>query len=134
MKKALLLIGFLVMGFAVRSQQAEVLTTAEQMPVFPGGEEGLKEYLIKNIKYPDEAVQKAVEGVSYVTFVVSSTGEVTGAQILRGANEQLNQEALRVVNAMPHWQPAMKDGHAVSVKYTLPIRFSLDVVDKKNGR
>jgi len=137
MKKYILTIACMLSSLVMFAQQGEVLTVAEQMPVFPGGEAGLNDYLQKNIQYPDDAKQSATEGTCFVTFVVSSTGEVTGAQILRGAAESLNREALRVVNAMPKWQPAMQSGEAVSVKFTLPVRFSLTVPpdkDKKNKK
>ncbi len=133
--KKVIIFGFIFLtSVAAFAQSGDVFTTVEKMPEFPGGQIGLQEYLLKNVKYPEEARTNVVEGVSYINFVVSSTGEVTGARVLKGNNEQFNQEALRVVNTMPRWQPGMQGGHTVSVQYTLPIRFSLTVPEKEGKR
>jgi TonB family protein len=133
MKKIFPFLIFIFCGSLLFAQEKSLLT-AEQMPVFPGGEQGMKEYLIKNIHYPEAAKATAKEGVCYVNFVVTATGEVRNAKVLKPVDENLDNEALRVVNAMPAWQPGMQDGKAVSVQYNLPIRFTLDVADKKKGK
>ncbi len=134
MRKIVLTVFVYLITLGAFAQSSEVFTTVEKMPEFPGGQTGLQEYLLKNIKYPEEARNNVVEGVSYINFVVSSTGEVTGARVLKGNNEQFNQEALRVINAMPLWQPGMQAGQTVSVQYTLPVRFSLTVPDKEEKK
>jgi TonB family protein len=134
MRKIVLTVFVYLITLGAFAQSSEVFTTVEKMPEFPGGQTGLQEYLLKNIKYPEEARNNVVEGVSYINFVVSSTGEVTGARVLKGNNEQFNQEALRVINAMPRWQPGMQAGQTVSVQYTLPVRFSLTVPDKEEKK
>ncbi|HMR46050.1 MAG TPA: energy transducer TonB [Bacteroidia bacterium] len=134
MRKIVLTVFVYLITLGAFAQSSEVFTTVEKMPEFPGGQTGLQEYLLKNIKYPEEARNNVVEGVSYINFVVSSTGEVTGARVLKGNNEQFNQEALRVINAMPLWQPGMQAGQTVSVQYTLPVRFSLTVPEKEGKK
>lgn len=134
MKKYILSVIFSLGCLFAMAQQGEVLTVVEKMPEFPGGKTGLNEYLKKSIQYPEDAKKNATEGTCFVSFVVSSTGEVTGAQILRGADESLNREALRVINAMPRWQPGMQGGETVSVKFTLPVRFSLTVPPDKSKK
>ncbi len=61
----------------------------------------------------------------YVTFVVSADGSVKNAKVVRGVDPVLDQEALRVVNAMPRWAPGKQRGQAVNVAYTVPISFVL---------
>ena len=134
MRKIVLTVFVYLITLGEFAQSSEVFTKEKKMPEFPGGQTGLQEYLLKNIKYPEEARNNVVEGVSYINFVVSSTGEVTGARVLKGNNEQFNQEALRVINAMPLWQPGMQAGQTVSVQYTLPVRFSLTVPDKEEKK
>ena len=134
MKKLIIFAFIFLTSVVAFAQSGDVFTTVEKMPEFPGGQTGLQEYLLKNIKYPEEARTNVVEGVSYINFVVSSTGDVTGARVLKGNNEQFNQEALRVVSAMPRWQPGLQGGQTVSVQYTLPVRFSLTVPDKEGKK
>lgn len=95
-------------------------------PEFVGGQEAMMNFMIENIKYPESAYENEVQGIVYVQFVISSTGEVTNCEVVRPVDPDLDAEALRVVKAMPDWTPGEKDGKKVGVRYTLPINFRLD--------
>jgi TonB family protein len=103
----------------------EIFFIVEDMPEFPGGELALRKYIANAIKYPVIAQENGIQGKVYVTFVVSKDGSVANAKIARGVDPSLDQEALRVVNALPKWKPGMQKGKAVSVSYTVPINFVL---------
>ncbi len=103
----------------------EIFFIVEEMPEFPGGEQALRKYIANAIKYPAVAQGNGIQGKVYVTFVVSKDGSVANAKIARGVDPSLDQEALRVVNALPKWKPGMQKGKAVSVSYTVPINFVL---------
>lgn len=95
---------------------------AEQMPEFPGGEQAMLTFLAKNTRYPTDV---CVGGVVYVSFVVERDGSLSNVSVLRGVVPVVDQEALRVIKAMPRWKPGMQGGKVVRVKYAMPIRFSL---------
>ena len=97
----------------------------ETMPYFPGGQELLLKYLAVNIKYPASAVKAKKQGRVIVTFIVQKDGSITHAKIARSIDPELDAEALRVVKGMPKWTPGTQLGKPVSVKYTLPVKFSL---------
>ena len=98
----------------------------EEMPEFPGGKGALMNFITANIKYPTQASADKVEGRVFVNFVVSPTGKVTNAKIVKGfGNHELNDEAIRVVSKMPDWKPGKEKGVAVNVSYTIPIEFKL---------
>ena len=97
----------------------------ETMPQFPGGREVLLKYLAANIKYPASAVKAKKQGRVIVTFIVQKDGSITHAKIARSIDPELDAEALRVVKGMPKWTPGTQLGKPVSVKYTLPVKFSL---------
>ncbi len=97
----------------------------EKQPVPPGGMMGLRYYLAKNIKYPQEAVTNDVQGKVYVRFVVNKKGLIENVQVLRGVHPLLDKEALRVVKNMPKWKPGEQAGRPVSVWFTVPIVFVL---------
>lgn len=61
----------------------------------------------------------------YVSFVVERDGSLSNVSVLRGVVPVVDQEALRVIKAMPRWKPGMQGGKVVRVKYAMPIRFSL---------
>ena len=98
----------------------------EQQPEFPGGREALMQYLYSRINYPPIAVENGVEGIVVVRFVVSETGEVSDIEILKDIGAFCGQEAARVVEGMPTWQPGKQRGRAVKVYFTLPVNFELN--------
>jgi len=95
----------------------------DQKPEFKGGQEAMSKYMGENVKYPKEAQKKNIAGTVFVKFVVEADGEITGAKVQKGAHELLDAEALRVIKAMPAWNPGMKDGKKVKTEMTLPIKF-----------
>lgn len=101
------------------------LIIAEDMPIYPGGEEALFAYIRSNVKYPRESIEINSQGIVYTTFVVERDGRLTDISILRGVDVFLDKEALRVVSQMPKWKPGYQRGKAVRVQFTLPIKFEL---------
>jgi TonB family protein len=106
--------------------QEGVYTIVEQQPQFPQGQKAMFEWLGQNIKYPTKARENGVEGTVYIGFVVNKDGSLSNITIKRGISSDCNEEAVRVISAMPKWKPGMQDGKAVAVAYTLPIKFKLE--------
>ena len=98
---------------------------AEQMPMFPGGDRKLMEYLESSIQYPPECKESCIQGRVIVTFVVERDGSISQAKVAKSLDPLLDAEALRVVNAMPKWIPGRQNGVTVAVKYTIPVTFRL---------
>lgn len=109
--------------------QPNVYGKVEQMPEYPGGQEGLRKFLAITVRYPIEALQKGIQGKVFVNFVIDETGEITKIQIAKGVHKSLDQEALRVVQLMPKWTPGIQDGKPVKVSYTVPISFRQEIVN-----
>ncbi len=106
--------------------EEEIFTIVESMPEFPGGgQEALFKYLNSEMKYPQVAKENGIQGTVFVNFVVGNNGKIRDVKILRGVNKMLDDEAVRVVKAMPSWTPGKQRGKAVSVSYNLPIKFTL---------
>lgn len=103
----------------------KVYDKVEQMPEFPGGQTELINFLMKSVKYPQQAMESAIQGKVFVSFVVGKKGSVLNAKIERGVDPLLDAEALRVVNSMPKWIPGKEKGKDVAVQFTLPISFRL---------
>jgi protein TonB len=103
----------------------KVFLVVEEMPQFPGGDASLFKYLHDNIKYPPIARENGIQGKVYVTFVVNETGKITDAKVIRGIGGGCDEEALRVVRAMPDWKIGKQNGRPVKVQYNLPINFTL---------
>ena len=103
----------------------EVFNVVEVDPEFPGGIDALYKYLAENITYPQQAKDNGIQGRVYVTFVVEKDGSITGTKVLRGIGGGCDEEALRVVEAMPKWTPGKQLGEPVRVQFNLPIVFKL---------
>ena len=97
----------------------------EQMPQYPGGIGEMMKFLSITVKYPEAAEKAGTQGRVIVSFIVEKDGSVSNAKVQKSVSEELDAEALRVVNAMPKWTPGMQKGQAVRVKYTIPISFRL---------
>lgn len=93
-------------------------------PMFPGGEKALMKFLSDNLKISEEARNKDIKGKVIVTFEVSHTGKITNINFLKKAYPDFNREVLRVLNAMPAWQPGTQDGIKVKTQLTLPVSFN----------
>lgn len=107
-------------------QEEPVFTVVEKMPEYKGGDKALTKYLVDNITYPENARKNGVQGTVYVTFIVEKDGKISNTKILKSVDKELDKEALRVVSAMPKWNPGMEKGKAVKVQYNLPISYKLD--------
>ncbi|MBL7964136.1 MAG: energy transducer TonB [Flavobacteriales bacterium] len=92
-------------------------------PQFPGGDKALFNYLKKAKRMPPEARKLGASGPVVVTFLIDTLGQVHKAQVQRGIGFGCDEEAVRVVNAMPRWSPAMRGGKAVESRYSLPVQF-----------
>ncbi len=96
----------------------------DQAPEFPGGNSAMWKWIAQNIKYPEEAVAKRIQGEVHVNFIVNNDGKVRDAIVVRGIDPELDAEALRVVSEMPVWAPAKLKGKPISTDYTMPIQFA----------
>ena len=100
-------------------------TTVDVLPEFPGGMDGMVNYLKSAIKYPDEEWDAGIQGTVHVRFIVGKDGAVRDVTVARGVTQNLDAEAMRAVKAMPKWSPGKQDGKPVKVIFTLPIKFKL---------
>ena len=108
-----------------REMNEQVFTVVEKTNDVPGGDAELLKYIATNIKYPKESQDNGEQGRVICSFIVGRDGSVNNPEVLRGVTPLLNEEAVRVINTMPRWNPGMQRGKAVAVKYTVPITFRL---------
>lgn len=101
------------------------LVTIDKMPEYPGGINELMKYISENMHYPKLAQLKGIQGKVLVGFMVSKTGKVENLVIEKGLSEEINNEALRIVQSLPDWIPGENKGQKIAVHYTLPVIFKL---------
>ena len=133
MKKLVLLSMMAVFCFTTASAQKTVVSekdqkvydVVEELPEFPGGMSAMIDFLQTNISYPKDAEKQKVEGRVMVMFVVETDGSISDVEVARNVFPSLDEEAVRMVKAMPKWKPGKEKGKAVRVKFTLPVVFRL---------
>lgn len=97
----------------------------EEMASYPGGLGALREYLAKNIRYPQEAVKNKIEGKVILNFVINEQGHVEEVKVVRSSYAGFNEEAIRVVKSMPQWTPGKQHGKPIKESFTMPVEFKL---------
>ena len=114
--------------------EVEVEIEVEEEPViriptvrteYPGGMAALKEYLATATQYPQEAQEKGQQGVVLLEFVVEKDGRISDVTVLRSVCPSIDEEAIRVVRAMPKWKPGENNGQPCRSYFQLPLTFSL---------
>ncbi len=99
------------------------MAVAEVMPAFPGGMEGLRKFLQKNLRNPEEMEAGDVVSVK-VKFVVGYDGKLQSFETVQDGGSVFNNEVMRVLKKMPAWIPGKSKGENVSVYYTIPVKFT----------
>jgi protein TonB len=113
---------------SLKSSEVEVIEEkpfayVEQMPSFPDGTEAMYRYIYNTLNYPTAARANGISGQVIIQFIISAEGEIQEANVVRGIGSGCDEEALRVVNSMPTWNPGKHNGRKVPVRFTLPIKF-----------
>ena len=102
-----------------------IFQVVETEPEFPGGIAELMKYLEKNLRYPQICKEQGVQGRVIVQFVVNTDSTITDVDVIKPVNPHLDEEAVRVVKAMPKWNPGKQRGEPVRVRFFLPVTFRL---------
>ncbi len=97
----------------------------EEQPSFPGGEKAFYQYVASKMKYPKLAVRQGIDGRVFVQFVVNQDGSLTDIQVIKGIGGGCDEEAVRVLESAPRWNPGKQRGKPVRVRMVLPIIFQL---------
>ncbi len=108
-----------------QKMEDEIFTAVEQQAEFPGGPRAFNEFLGKNMKYPAAAQRANVGGKVYVQFVVNVDGTIQDVQVVKSVGFGCDEEAIRVIKAVPRWNPGKQSGRAVRSRFTQPITFVL---------
>jgi TonB family protein len=98
----------------------------EEMPMFPGGDSALLEFITTKTVYPQDAKEKGIQGRVIVRFCVNATGSVDRVTVLKGITPELDKEAVRVISSLPKFSPGRQGGKPVPVWYMAPVSFTLD--------
>lgn len=124
-----------------QEEDKQIYTIVEEMPSYRGCEnlddeaakrdctvDKIMGFFSENLSYPEEAKAKGIEGKVYLSYIVDKDGKITDVKVLRGVQNGtlLDEEAVKVVEKLPDFNPGKQRGKAVAVRYNIPINFSLN--------
>ncbi|MDP1744209.1 MAG: energy transducer TonB [Bacteroidota bacterium] len=96
-------------------------------PRFPGGSHAMMKYLDDSIRYPEPERTKFIQGNVMVKFSVTKEGRIIDVQLVNGVpgGPNLARESVRIIQSMPTWIPASKNGKPVEAEYNLSVPFKI---------
>ena len=106
----------------------------DQRPQFFGSSDlrhFLKEWVYQYLKYPSAALQSGIQGTVMVEFIIEKDGKISNVRVAKGVSEELDAEALKVVQASPKWKPGKVSGNKVRTSVTVPVEFRLEKKSSK---
>lgn len=108
------------------TSEAVPFQLVDEKPTFQGGDANtFSRWVNLNLKYPEEAKEKGIQGRVTLSFTVSASGKVVDVKVLRSVDTLLDNEAVRVLEMSPEWVPGKHEGKPVAVKYTFPVIFMM---------
>jgi periplasmic protein TonB len=96
-------------------------TLVEEMPVFPGGDQKMFEFISTNIHYPSMELTEPIKGSVYAEFVVNEDGKISGVKSARGYGDTVDNVVLDAIRKMPDWTAGKQKGRNVKVRMIIPL-------------
>ena len=96
----------------------------EVTPQFRGGDiNRFREWVQKRTNYPQEALDKKIQGRIFLTFIIETDGAVSNVTVVKGVDPLIDNEAIKAIEASPKWTPGLQRGQPVRVRYSLWLSF-----------
>jgi len=108
-----------------KKEKTHIYAKVENMPEYPGGTAQLEEDIANEIVYPAEALKKKIEGRVFIEYIIDTVGKPTDIKVVRSVHPLLDEEAIRVIQSLKHYNPGYQGGKAVFVKYTKGVNFDI---------
>lgn len=142
MKKTLLALFLLICGISFSQEEYNIVVAPDskvepskdsiysmidEPAQFPGGTSAMMNFLAKNMRYPQNAIENELQGKCFLKFIVDKEGMINDIKVLRSVPgcPECDKEAIRVVKSMPKWIPGKINGKKVKSYFNLPITFML---------
>lgn len=111
--------------YGPKKNEIKIYDVVSEMPMFPGGEKAMAQYFHTNLVFPKDSAEKGITGRVMVSFIVRPDGSLDNIKLKKGLAPDIDEEAIRLVEKMPRWQPGKQNGVPVDVNYTVMIPFKL---------
>ncbi len=115
-----------------KEAQNKVFTKVEIEAEYPGGQKAWSEYLNKNLHYPQEAINKEIQGTVLTRFIVNIDGSLSDLKIIKSPSKILSEESIRVLKNSGNWIAATNKGQKVKAYKIQPLVYKLEL--QQNGK
>lgn len=105
--------------------EAYVPESVDVQPEFPGGDNAMMKFINRERQYPREAYKAGIGGRVLCSFIVMPDGSISNIEVVRGVEQSIDREAVRIISSMPAWKAGKIGNSPVPVYYLLPIAFRL---------
>lgn len=85
----------------------------------------LPQYIYSELRYPSQARKNKIEGSVIAQWDVAVDGSVQNIRVPQSLSKEIKEEVIRVLERMPAWRPATREGVPVKKTVTLPINFRI---------
>jgi TonB family protein len=105
----------------------------EIKPEYIGGSDAMNNFLFKNIRYPEIAVDNEIQGTVLIELVIEKDGSISNIRVINQPVQVLAREAERVMKLMPKWKPGYQNDTAVRVLFKYPVKFKTHIDEEPLG-
>lgn len=119
-------IGLVLISVLVLNQNlvlAQEFHDSNSMPSYSGGNAALKDFIDKNLNYPEAALKAGISGTVNVSYLIDKEGKVQNIKVTEGLSPECDKEAIRVASLIEGWKPAFRQGKPVNINVTMPVEF-----------
>lgn len=109
----------------IEEETEEIFTIVEVTAEPKDGLAAFYQSIAEQIKYPAQARRLRVEGKVFVEFVIGKDGKITEVKAVKGIGAGCDEEAVRIIQNSPPWNPGRQRGKPVRQRMVLPIIFKL---------
>lgn len=112
----------MLVGEEVLEEEIIPYSLTQQCPQFNDGK--FTKWICANVdksKLQGMAQSSSQAGV-LVSFIIEKDGSLTNAKVVKGVDEEADEEFVRVISSSPQWTPGMHNERPVRVSVTLNIK------------
>ena len=117
-------------SLASETDTTQTYEIVEVIATFPGGTDSLNKYIMRNLRYPEVALENCIQGTVIASFIVERDGSISNIEILKSIGGGCEEEVIRIVSSMPKWTPGYQRGVPVRVKMKMPLKFRMSGCDQ----
>jgi protein TonB len=95
--------------------------SVDEAAAYPGGFKAMMRFLQMHLRHPADGYDMPRK--IRIQFVVAQDGTVGEFKVIQSGGERIDLEVIKVLQKMPRWKPAKKNGSNVAMYFVQPVSF-----------